>query len=79
MAGNQQFKEFIDNVLKFPEFKNLEFSSYLIKPVQRLPKYVLLLKDLLKNTPNDHIDFKNIKKCLDLFMKVNEENNHRMD
>ncbi len=31
--------------------KKLDLASYLIMPVQRLPRYELLLKDLIRNTP----------------------------
>lgn len=51
----------------------------MIKPVQRVPKYVLLLKDLLKNTSPQHPDYNDLKKALDLFIRVNEDNNKNMD
>lgn len=45
--------------------KRQDLSSYLIAPVQRLPRYVLLLKELLKCTPEDHEDYNDIKQALD--------------
>ena len=30
---------------------------YLIAPVERIPRYVLLLKDIIKKTPEDHPDY----------------------
>lgn len=36
-------------------------DSELIKPTQRMPRYMLLLVDLLKNTPSDHPDYATIK------------------
>jgi hypothetical protein len=42
---------------------NLE--SLLIKPVQRIPRYVLLLEDLLKNTWPSHRDYENIRSALE--------------
>jgi RhoGEF domain/PH domain/Pleckstrin homology domain len=35
---------------------SLDLSDLLIQPVQRLPRYVLLLQELLKSTPDDHVD-----------------------
>ncbi|XP_049745858.1 rho guanine nucleotide exchange factor 17 isoform X1 [Elephas maximus indicus] len=32
-------------------------SDLMIKPVQRIPRYELLVKDLLKHTPKDHPDY----------------------
>ena len=39
------------------EFRFLDFDSFIVKPIQRLPKYVLLLKDLLKHTDPTHPDY----------------------
>lgn len=38
-----------------------DINSYMIMPVQRLPRYQLLCEDLLKNTPKDQIE--NIEKA----------------
>lgn len=46
-----------------------------MKPVQRLPKYILLIKDLKKHTPEDHPDYKNIAECLVQFEQINDINN----
>ena len=46
--------EFIQKQLLTTKFSHL--SSYLISPVQRLPRFILFFKDLLKNTPSDHPD-----------------------
>jgi hypothetical protein len=37
--------------------KGMDIEDFLVKPIQRLPKYVLLFKDLLKNTDEDHPDY----------------------
>ncbi|EKE41037.1 hypothetical protein ENUP19_0306G0009 [Entamoeba nuttalli] len=42
----------------------LDLRSYLITPVQRLPRYNLLLNELLKHTPTDHPDYNNIVSAL---------------
>jgi hypothetical protein len=47
-----------------PETANMELTSYLIMPIQRIPRYVLLLTDLFKNTPEGHKDFEDLKKAL---------------
>ena len=78
MKCNTIFKNFIHDTFKDPKFKKLELPSYLIKPIQRLPKYVLLLKDLLKNTDCEHVDYENIKFALLKFEEVNVENNIKM-
>jgi hypothetical protein len=50
-----------------------------VKPIQRLPKYVLLLKDYLKHTEKTHRDYSNIEKALNKFSEVNDDNNAKMD
>lgn len=61
------------------ELNNLDWNSQIIKPVQRLPKYVLLFKDLKKNTDVSHPDYKNIELCLKKFEEINHENNAKMN
>ena len=64
-----------------PSFRDLEktlpmdVASYLIKPVQRPPKYMLLLRDYQKHMPHNHIDYADISKTISNYHKVNEINN----
>ncbi|ELP87604.1 Rho guanine nucleotide exchange factor, putative [Entamoeba invadens IP1] len=46
-------------------FKTCSMLDLLITPIQRLPRYELLLKDLLKHTEKSHVDYANIKKAYD--------------
>jgi len=39
-----------------PEARKLSLKDYLIMPVQRVPRYILLLQALLKATPPEHAD-----------------------
>jgi hypothetical protein len=57
----------------------MNLDDFLVKPIQRLPKYVLLFKDLLKHTDADHPDYAFIAASLEKFQLVNEENNKSMD
>ncbi|EMS12143.1 Rho/RAC guanine nucleotide exchange factor, putative [Entamoeba histolytica HM-3:IMSS] len=47
-----------------------DMSSYLIMPIQRLPRYVLLLNELKKHTWNDHPDANNLVEMVSLIKKV---------
>lgn len=51
----------------------------MVKPIQRLPKYILLLKDILKHTEDTHLDYKHVKLSLVKFEQINEENNSNMN
>jgi len=48
----------------------LELTSYLIMPIQRLPRYVLLLQELVNHTRTDHPDYQNLKSALDKMQDV---------
>mgnify|MGYP000844083166 CR=1 FL=1 len=72
---NKKFAEFLDQTEYTPSLNNMDLWSFLIKPVQRLTKYPLLLADLLKNTPNFHPDYQQIEDALNGYKNINEENN----
>ncbi|KAI3640821.1 hypothetical protein MIR68_001699 [Amoeboaphelidium protococcarum] len=60
-----------------PECKNLDIFSFLIKPIQRLCKYPLLLKEILKVTSESHPDYKLLNEAMALVEKVVGEVNER--
>ena len=64
---------------KFQEAKKEEVGfdimSYLIMPVQRIPRYVMLLEDMLKHTWDDHCDREAIGSALDKISGVAAEVN----
>lgn len=43
--------------MKIQNQLNMDIDSYMIKPVQRPPKYMLLLKDYQKHMPSSHPDY----------------------
>jgi len=43
------------------EFRMEDFDSLLIKPIQRLTKYGLLLNEIKKNTERNHPDYESIQ------------------
>lgn len=66
---------------------NLTLQSLLIQPVQRLPRYKMLLEQLLKNTDKDHMDYTALERALGkigetvLFIneKKREHENNKVD
>lgn len=53
-----------------PGFTNRVVESILITPIQRIPRYSLLLSDLLSNTNEDHADYGDIAKSLAVIKDV---------
>ena len=76
LTKRQAFSAELERIrLETPELKGLNLLSFLVKPVQRLCKYPLLLRELDNATPDDHWDKENIQNAHqvleDLVTKVN--------
>eukprot|EP01119_Soliformovum_irregulare_P013253 TRINITY_DN3515_c0_g1_i1.p1 TRINITY_DN3515_c0_g1~~TRINITY_DN3515_c0_g1_i1.p1 ORF type:complete len:730 (-),score=250.69 TRINITY_DN3515_c0_g1_i1:71-2260(-) len=65
LKSSPRFAELIEKARSQPDIKGLDLLSFLIMPVQRIPRYILLLGDILKHTPKDHKDYKDTEKALD--------------
>eukprot|EP01080_Neovahlkampfia_damariscottae_P003203 gene3203-5519_t len=59
-ASKKSFEQFLNKQSMLPECANLSVESFLIKPIQRIPRYKLLLRDLVKETPEYHVDYENL-------------------
>ncbi len=70
-----KFKEWLD---KQEALVNEALTSLLIRPIQRVPKYVLLLRDLLKNTPPSHPDFPALRDAEKNMAVIARDLNERM-
>jgi len=64
LNGMPAFVEWIDKVQHGPKCMSHTIQDYLIMPIQRIPRYVLLLEDLLRNSPEGHIDYEDLKNAL---------------
>eukprot|EP01087_Luapelamoeba_hula_P013945 TRINITY_DN4027_c0_g1_i1.p1 TRINITY_DN4027_c0_g1~~TRINITY_DN4027_c0_g1_i1.p1 ORF type:complete len:897 (-),score=169.55 TRINITY_DN4027_c0_g1_i1:12-2702(-) len=47
-----------------------DIGAFLIRPVQRIPRYLLLLKDLTKHTEKDHADYATLHQAWEAIEKV---------
>ncbi|XP_068459182.1 FYVE, RhoGEF and PH domain-containing protein 6-like [Clinocottus analis] len=61
-----------------PRCANLALKHYLLKPVQRIPQYRLLLTDYLKNLSEDSLDFKDTQAALEIMKEVANHANDTM-
>jgi len=55
---------------RFEASPELPLESHLIQPIQRLPRYVLLLNQLQKHTDQDHVDYGNLVKASKVFKDI---------
>ena len=56
--------------------KKLTIKHYLLKPIQRIPQYRLLLTDYLKHMPEDHPDRSNTKAALEIVARCADHANN---
>ncbi|KAI9343518.1 hypothetical protein BDR26DRAFT_858236 [Obelidium mucronatum] len=76
LMADDKFKQLMQQLTTSPTSRGLSLESFLIKPVQRICKYPLLLRELLKHTVKTSIDYPELEKALEnmesLAAKVNE-------
>lgn len=67
---NVKYARFLEAIEKKPESRKQDFSSFLIKGIQRPARYQLLLSGILKNTKEDSPDYANLVKAKEEIEKV---------
>ena len=66
----RRFRQFCDNVAAAKLCGDNSLQSLLIMPVQRVPRYRLLIQELLKHTPLAHADVAPLKRALNVISNV---------
>ncbi|RKP33155.1 Dbl homology domain-containing protein [Dimargaris cristalligena] len=62
--SRKKFAKFLSLAKRHPHHNQINLLSYLLLPVQRVPRYKLLLDQLLQNTPASHPDHDDLVKAL---------------
>ncbi|XP_052583994.1 FYVE, RhoGEF and PH domain-containing protein 3 [Peromyscus californicus insignis] len=70
-----QFKDVIHSIQKQEVCGNLTLQHHMLEPVQRVPRYELLLKDYLKRLPRDAPDRKDAERSLELISTAADHSN----
>uniref|UniRef100_A0A6B2L268 Uncharacterized protein n=1 Tax=Arcella intermedia TaxID=1963864 RepID=A0A6B2L268_9EUKA len=73
ISKDKKVKQFFTDKSNDPICVGLDFSAYLIMPIQRIPRYRLLIEELLNNTPKDHDDYKKLEDALSKVKNVAKE------
>ncbi|XP_062315171.1 faciogenital dysplasia isoform X1 [Osmerus eperlanus] len=72
---SSQFKSVVQNIQKQDVCGNLTLQHHMLEPVQRIPRYELLLKDYLKKLPEDALDRKDAEKAVELISTAANHSN----
>ncbi|CAG8437673.1 9044_t:CDS:2 [Rhizophagus irregularis] len=75
---SKEFKKFLQQCQQNPELGGLPFNSFLSLPIQRIPRYKLLLEALLKYTEESDPDYNNLKKCVNQISAIADEVNEKI-
>ncbi|XP_074139157.1 FYVE, RhoGEF and PH domain-containing protein 3 isoform X4 [Sminthopsis crassicaudata] len=69
------FKDVVQSIQKQEVCGNLTLQHHMLEPVQRIPRYEMLLKDYLKKLPGESPDRKDAEKSLELISTAANHSN----
>eukprot|EP00750_Incisomonas_marina_P033043 INCI9535.1.p1 GENE.INCI9535.1~~INCI9535.1.p1 ORF type:complete len:860 (-),score=153.39 INCI9535.1:1053-3632(-) len=69
-SQNARFAEFLKTARQDPRTGGFDIQSFLIMPIQRIPRLKMLLEEMLKCTPQSHGDFEDLTKGLEILSSV---------
>ncbi|XP_038667782.1 neuroepithelial cell-transforming gene 1 protein isoform X4 [Scyliorhinus canicula] len=67
---DKRVQDFLQRCLESPFSRKLDLWSFLDIPRSRLVKYPLLLKEILRHTPTDHLDQKSLENAIAIIQGV---------
>ena len=70
-----KFRKLVKEFEKFPQCRNLKLTHFLLKPIQRLPQYKLLLEDYLKHLDVQSPDYDDTATALTIVTEAAEHAN----
>jgi len=71
LTENQEFQGFVLGCLMLGNYVNdVSMEGFLLTPIQRICKYPLLLRELIKRTPKGHPDHEDVTEALNLMKTV---------
>lgn len=75
LTKNRRYSDFVSTLEKDPILQGATLESLLILPVQRIPRYRLLMEQLIKYTPETHPDFSILQNALATISLTAQYNN----
>ncbi|KAK3929895.1 FYVE, RhoGEF and PH domain-containing protein 4 [Frankliniella fusca] len=77
-SKNARFAAIMHEIHQLPECGNLTLTHHMLSPIQRIPRYELLLKDYLKKLSDDSNDREDTEKALHLVSTAANHANEAM-
>ncbi|XP_044066485.1 rho guanine nucleotide exchange factor 3 isoform X2 [Siniperca chuatsi] len=74
---DRRVQDFLQRCLQSPFSRKLDLWNFLDIPRSRLVKYPLLLREILKHTPNDHPDWQHLDEAMQMVQSVVADINRR--
>ncbi|KAF9921762.1 RHO1 GDP-GTP exchange protein 2 [Linnemannia zychae] len=75
---NPRFKQFLDDCTRHPEARRLGLRHFLSQPYQRLPRYPLLLSQIIRKTDDGVLDKEISQEALDVATEISKRVNSCM-
>eukprot|EP00794_Sanderia_malayensis_P006120 gene6120-6824_t len=73
-----KFAALVKEYERKPSYRNLKITSFMLRPIQRIPSYRLLLVDYLKHLPHESEDYEDIENGLKIVSTVANQINESM-
>ncbi|XP_069823882.1 FYVE, RhoGEF and PH domain-containing protein 4 isoform X2 [Dendropsophus ebraccatus] len=70
-----QFKHVVEEIQREGKCGSLTLQHHMLEPVQRIPRYEMLLKDYLRKLPEDSLDRKDAEKSLEIISTAASHSN----
>jgi FYVE/RhoGEF/PH domain-containing protein 5/6 len=77
-SGDRDVRAFLGAAASDPRCRSLDLASFLVAPVQRVPRYRLLLEELAKRTAESHGDRADLDAALALVSEAAGHNNNAL-
>lgn len=78
VTKSPRFATFLDELQRRPVCGNLTLQHHLLEPIQRVPRYEMLLRDYLKHLPEDSEDRVHASEALELVTRAAQHSNTEM-
>ncbi|KAG8687195.1 hypothetical protein FRC09_013647, partial [Ceratobasidium sp. 395] len=69
-TNNKEFKAFIERQTRVSDARKHELKMFIHRPVARLPRYELLLRDIMAASPMDHEDRESIPQIIEIISEL---------